>query len=47
MRDLMVCPLLVLDDLRGAKASEWTEEPALRLVDHRYGHLLPTIFAPT
>lgn len=44
MRDLMTSPLLVLDDLGAAKASEWTEELTLRLVDHRYEHLLPTIF---
>ncbi|MEU9079667.1 ATP-binding protein [Kitasatospora sp. NPDC048538] len=44
MRDLMTCSLLVLDDLGAAKASEWTEELTLRLVDHRYEHLLPTIF---
>lgn len=36
-------PLLLLDDLGAAKASEWTEELAYRLIDHRYVHELPTL----
>lgn len=36
-------PLLVLDDLGAAKASEWTEETNYRLVNHRYEHELPTL----
>ncbi|MEU9129233.1 ATP-binding protein [Kitasatospora sp. NPDC048540] len=44
MRELMTCPLLVLDDLGAAKASEWTEELTLRLVNHRYEYMLPTLF---
>lgn len=37
-------PLLLLDDLGAAKASEWTEEVTYRLIDHRYGQCLPSIF---
>lgn len=37
-------PLLLLDDLGAAKSSEWTEEVTYRLIDHRYGHCLPSIF---
>jgi DNA replication protein DnaC len=37
-------PLLMLDDLGAAKASEWTEEITYRLIDHRYGQCLPAIF---
>lgn len=44
MRELMTCPLLFLDDLGAAKASEWTEELTLRLVNHRYEYMLPTLF---
>jgi DNA replication protein DnaC len=44
MRELMDTPLLILDDLGAAKSSEWTEELTLRLVNHRYEHMLPTIF---
>ncbi|MEE4543671.1 ATP-binding protein [Streptomyces sp. V4-01] len=36
-------PLLILDDLGAAKASEWTEEITYRLVNRRYNHLLPTL----
>lgn len=36
-------PLLVLDDLGAAKASEWIEEINYRLINHRYEHLLPTL----
>lgn len=37
------CPLLVLDDLGAAKASQWTEELTYRLIDRRYTHELPTL----
>lgn len=37
-------PLLMVDDLGAAKASEWTEELTYRLVNYRYDRLLPTIF---
>ncbi|MFD8531515.1 ATP-binding protein [Streptosporangium canum] len=37
-------PMLLLDDLGSAKTSEWTEEITYRVVNHRYEHLLPTIF---
>lgn len=37
-------PLLLLDDLGSAKASEWTEEVTYRLINHRYNHCLPTLF---
>jgi len=37
-------PILVVDDLGAAKPSEWTEEINYRLVNHRYEHMLPTIF---
>ncbi len=36
--------LLLVDDLGAAKTSEWTEELTYRLVNHRYEHLLPTVF---
>ncbi|MEE1941446.1 ATP-binding protein [Streptomyces sp. TRM 70361] len=45
-RDLQAlarCPLLLLDDLGAAKASEWTEELTYRLVNYRYEHLRPTL----
>ncbi|GGV01609.1 hypothetical protein GCM10010495_10900 [Kitasatospora herbaricolor] len=44
MRALMACPLLIIDDLGAAKATEWTEALTLRLVNHRYEYMLPTIF---
>jgi DNA replication protein DnaC len=37
------CPLLILDDLGAAKASEWVEEVTYRLINHRYNHCLPTL----
>ncbi|MFD0262396.1 ATP-binding protein [Kitasatospora indigofera] len=43
MRDLETIPLLLLDDLGAAKASEFTEEITYRLVDYRYQHRLPTL----
>lgn len=36
-------PLLILDDLGAAKASEWTEEMTYRLVNRRYNYCLPTL----
>jgi DNA replication protein DnaC len=36
-------PLLVIDDLGAAKATEWTEEVNYRLINHRYAHTLPTL----
>jgi DNA replication protein DnaC len=44
LRKLCEIPLLLLDDLGSAKASEWTEEVTYRLINHRYNHCLPTIF---
>ncbi|WP_215456638.1 ATP-binding protein [Streptomyces sp. ATCC 21386] len=38
-------PLLFLDDLGAAKPSEWAEEVIYRLVNHRYDHCLPSLFA--
>lgn len=37
-------PLLLLDDLGSAKASEWVEEVTYRLINERYNACLPTIF---
>lgn len=37
--------LLLLDDIGAAKSSEWVEEVAYRLIDHRYNLLIPTIYA--
>lgn len=42
-QELAHSPLLLLDDLGAAKASEWTEELTYRLIDHRYAHELPTL----
>ncbi|MEV4555717.1 ATP-binding protein [Kitasatospora sp. NPDC049285] len=36
-------PLLIIDDLGAAKATEWTEEVTYRLINRRYNHLLPTL----
>jgi DNA replication protein DnaC len=36
-------PLLVIDDLGAAKATEWTEEVNYRLINHRYEYERPTI----
>ncbi|MFI1825395.1 ATP-binding protein [Streptomyces sp. NPDC020412] len=43
LRDLARCPLLVIDDLGAAKYSEWTEEITMRLINHRYNEMLPTL----
>lgn len=40
---LATSPVLVLDDLGAAKATEWTEEINYRLINHRYEHELPTL----
>ncbi|MFJ8980174.1 ATP-binding protein [Streptomyces sp. NPDC102282] len=37
------CPLLIIDDLGAAKASEWTEETTYRLINRRYNYELPTL----
>lgn len=36
-------PVLLLDDIGTAKASEWTEEVTYRLVNRRYEECLPTV----
>ncbi|MGW4492319.1 ATP-binding protein [Streptomyces sp. NPDC004376] len=36
-------PLLILDDLGAAKASEWVEEVTYRLINRRYNYELPTL----
>jgi DNA replication protein DnaC len=37
-------PILLLDDLGSAKASEWVEETTYRLVNERYNNCRPTVF---
>nr|BEK68807.1 hypothetical protein KPHV_60340 [Kitasatospora purpeofusca] len=37
-------PLLLLDDLGSAKASEWVEEITYRLINERYNACKPTVF---
>ncbi|MEV7085902.1 ATP-binding protein [Streptomyces sp. NPDC093085] len=37
------CPLLIIDDLGAAKASEWVEEVTYRLINRRYNHMRPTL----
>lgn len=37
-------PLLLLDDLGSAKASEWTEEVTYRLINERYNNCLPSLY---
>ncbi|MEV0915704.1 ATP-binding protein [Streptomyces sp. NPDC049967] len=37
------CPLLILDDLGAARATEWTEEITYRLINRRYHLMLPTL----
>ncbi len=44
LRRLARIPLLLLDDLGSAKASEWVEEITYRLINERYNGLRPTIF---
>lgn len=43
-REYATAGLLVVDDLGVAKNSEWVEDVNYRLVNHRYGHQLPTVF---
>lgn len=44
LRRLCRVPLLVLDDLGSAKASEWTEEITYRLINERYNACRPTLY---
>lgn len=44
LRRLARVPLLLLDDLGSAKATEWTEEVTYRLVNERYNACRPTIY---
>lgn len=44
MRQVMRSPLVLLDDLGAARGTEWVEETLYRIVNHRYNHLLPTVF---
>lgn len=44
LRRLCRIPLLVLDDLGSAKASEWTEEVTYRLINERYNACRPTLY---
>jgi DNA replication protein DnaC len=44
LKRLADIPLLLLDDLGSAKASEWTEEVTYRLINERYNECRPTIF---
>lgn len=37
------CPLLILDDLGAARATEWVEEITYRLINRRYNLMLPTL----
>ncbi|MFJ1695692.1 ATP-binding protein [Streptomyces sp. NPDC088252] len=37
-------PLLLLDDLGSAKATEWTEEVTYRLINERYNACRPTLY---
>lgn len=42
---LSACPLLLLDDLGAHNSSEWVDEILFQLVDARYMHMRPTVFA--
>ncbi|MEU0992284.1 ATP-binding protein [Streptomyces sp. NPDC005953] len=44
LRRLCRVPLLLLDDLGSAKASEWTEEITYRLINERYNACRPSIY---
>ncbi|MFD7066101.1 ATP-binding protein [Streptomyces sp. NPDC059913] len=44
LRRLCRIPLLLLDDLGSAKATEWTEETTYRLVNERYNACKPTLY---
>lgn len=41
--DVRSVDVLVLDDLAAHRATDWTDEQLLGLVDHRWSHLLPII----
>lgn len=43
-RKIAAVPLLLLDDIGTAKASEWTEEILYRLINDRYEAMLPGLF---
>jgi len=43
-RKIAAVPLLLLDDVGAAKASEWTEEILYRLINDRYEAMLPGLF---
>ncbi|MFB7285477.1 ATP-binding protein [Actinacidiphila glaucinigra] len=44
LKRLARVPLLLLDDLGSAKATEWVEEVTYRLINERYNACLPTLF---
>ncbi|MFF0426890.1 ATP-binding protein [Streptomyces sp. NPDC004520] len=44
LRRLCRVPLLLLDDLGSAKATEWTEEVTYRLINERYNACRPTAY---
>lgn len=44
LRRLARVPLLILDDLGSAKATEWTEEVTYRLINERYNACRPTLY---
>ncbi|MGW1938998.1 ATP-binding protein [Streptomyces goshikiensis] len=44
LKRLCRVPLLVLDDLGAAKASEWVEDITGRLINNRYNAALPTLY---
>ena len=44
LRRLCRVPLLLLDDLGSAKATEWTEEITYRLINERYNACRPTAY---
>lgn len=44
LKRLARVPLLLLDDLGSAKASEWVEEITYRLINERYNACKPTVF---
>jgi DNA replication protein DnaC len=43
-RKIAAVPLLLVDDIGAAKATEWTEEILYRLVNDRYEAMLPGLF---
>lgn len=43
LADYSRVPVLILDDLGAAKASEWVEEVTYRLINRRYNLMLPTL----